>query len=74
MKFEKDWLQNAISRATYDIDLWPLPQQEYMVLGDRKFTPAQKVERTQTRIKRLREELAKEEANLIQLVKELELP
>lgn len=74
MKLEKGWLPKQIARASKEVDLWPIHQQEYMCLGDRKFTPTELVERTTIRIARLKEELIAEELSLVNLIKNLELP
>ena len=70
MKFTKDWLPKQIQKAKDDVELWPIHQQEYMCYGP--LSTEQKIERTKIRIKRLREEIAKEEINLINLSRKVE--
>lgn len=58
--WEEGWMARQVERAKCNVELWPIYQQEYMCLGDGKFTLEEKIRRTRIRISRLKEEIQKE--------------
>ena len=62
MHLEEGWLHRQIDRASKEVELWPIPQQEVML--NVQFTPSERYEKIKLRITRLEEELVKEQAVL----------
>jgi len=68
MPLEEGWLQRQIDRASKDVDLWPIVQQEFM--SGTEFTPSERYKKTKIRIERLKEEIVKEQEILDALLLE----
>ncbi len=62
MDLEEGWLHRQIDRASKEVELWPIPQQEVML--NVQFTPSERYKKTKIRIERLKEEIVKEQAVL----------
>ena len=60
IKYEEGWMQRQIERATSEIELWPLHQQQSMT--GKEFSAHERYIASKKRVRRLYEEIEREKA------------